>query len=197
MASTELVLPSAISSSPKKLALFAEHQRAEIAYDASGAAFLPLSGSKAGGRCVKVPPHLWHLLTFKKKKWTFDNEYIRGTWDSKTTTLHGLIYRILHPDYVPEKGRSITFENRDRLDCRETNLVLASDSDIGRNKKKRDGASSKHFGISHEGNLWVGKVKVDGVCHRVSNATEDGAVVMLTDLKQRLLGDSVRLVANV
>lgn len=113
-------------------AAWAAHLETSITLDADGDAAIALTG-KGAGMLTKVPGNLWHQLTFGHS-WSVHKGYARGTWESKGTELHCVVYKLLHPEYVRTKDLSIDHWNMIRLDNRACNLRLATRLEQSQNR---------------------------------------------------------------
>lgn len=180
----------------------ADHLATEIPRDADGHAVVQLVGDNAEGRRAKVPDHLWHKLTFKQK-WYYQRKYAEGTWQGVPgSTMHGVVWNMLYPDYVKRTGFSIDHvipENK--LDNRAENLREADKHDQARNRRKR--GPGKYPGVNQvKGGKWVGAVGVtiDGKQKRFCTPrcdTENEAAVLLNELRLKHWGPNAQLLVIV
>jgi hypothetical protein len=172
-----------------------EHASKEITKNKQGRAVIALSGENGIGMETEVPEQFWHKLTFKKK-WNYvrfkknsSDGYAAGTWEKKSCSLHYAVWKLLHPDYVPEKGISIDHvDPNKKLDNREENLRLADDSLQLSNKKKV--GEGKYPGVSRAGDdKWRGNVTYKGTRYCTPCVRDENeAARLLNELRLRVLG---------
>lgn len=156
------------------------HLRLPIPTNAHGDAVIQLSGSNARGAATLVPRQLWHFLTFNHS-WCLSGKYAQGTWNGRVVKLHHLVYTLLNPFFVFEGGISVDHVNHQELDNREDNLRAATRSMQARNKRKREGTSSKHVGVSyHPSGKWHAEFQFNRARYSVGYfATEEEALLPL------------------
>jgi hypothetical protein len=180
----------------------ASHLAQEIPRDSEGHAVIQLVGKDAEGRRAKVPDQLWHKLTFKQK-WYYQRKYAEGTWQGVPgSTMHGVIWNMLYPDYVKRPGFSIDHViTENKLDNRAENLREADKHDQARNRRKR--GSGRYVGVNQDkSGKWVGAlgVSVEGKQKRFCTPrcdTENEAAVLLNELRLKHWGPNAQLLVIV
>lgn len=182
---------------PLKAAEWNEHVARGIPRDADGDAVIALT-AKGMGKFAKVPDEHYHTLSHKKS-WSLcdKGKYARGTWKGRHTALHLIVWDLLHPGAIREKGMSV--DHRDphqTLNNLESNLRLATRSEQERNKVKRQGTTSKYKGVSfnEQSGKWIARMKVADRLHSVMCRTEDDAARAVNKMRLELLGSDAVLV---
>lgn len=173
-----------------------QHQMVNPPRNEKGQTVILLSGRRGQGFQTIVPEQLWHHLTFKRSWGLMPSGYVSGRWLGKGILLHQLVYQLLHPSYVPTRAITIDHINHERSDQSEDNLRAATHSMQARNKRKRQGASSRHIGVHKFGKLWKAEFAVDGTRFRARSGakgftfkTEAAAFEALQVLKREVLGE--------
>jgi HNH endonuclease len=164
------------------------HASKPITRDDKGVAVIHLSGKKGEGLVSRVPEHLWHKLTYKTC-WNYINPHAGGSWEGKVRHLHAVVWEMLHPDHVKQKGISIDHINPyEPLNNTADNLRLADASVQGSNKRKKKGCTSKHVGIyfSEKYNRWIVTIRHNSKVINRRTKTEEEALELLTAKKLEL-----------
>lgn len=129
-----------------------EHWEKEITRDHNGNAIIALTQ----GYVAIVDDNLWHILTYKQS-WRFSKGYAYG----RGSSMHQLVFQLLHPQHVPSKKLSIDHRNHEqKLDNRGSNLRLANASEQTYNQGRRRNTSSEYFGVHWDSGEQAWQVKV-------------------------------------
>lgn len=101
--------------------LWDAHQALPVTLDEQGLAVVALSGQAGAGKFCKVPEDLWHEITFGCS-WNLGNNCALATRKGKTTVMHQLVYKLLHPEF--DGSCDVCHVNGDTFDNRACNLKL-------------------------------------------------------------------------
>lgn len=101
------------------------------------------------------------LEKVKEHKWYYARSYVRNH--------NGSVYLShLVTGFDKEKGKAVTFKNKDRHDYRKSNLKIDTLSNIALNSKKRRNNTSNYTGVIYDKHMngWTAEIYVLGKTHK-------------------------------
>lgn len=139
------------------------------------------------GYCAYVDAADYEWLS--RWNWSLNNGYAARREKGKLIFMHREIAR-------PPKGKVVDHQNRNRMDNTRTNLLVCTPEENGRNKGKRQGASSRFRGVHYAKNWgkWCALIWFKGTHVYIGSFTDEVAAARAYDRKAvELLGESARL----
>ncbi len=121
------------------------HFSKPVTYNFDGEAIIQC-GKNTQSKMAIVDCHLWHELT--QHQWYVNRwGYAAGRHNGKTTLLHRLIWQLLHPTDTISQNMCLDHIDNNRLNCKSSNLRVVSRAVNARNKRKREGSTSRYRGV--------------------------------------------------
>lgn len=166
-----------------------EHMAREITRNENGVAIIPVvNHKKEVVAYTTVSDAIWHECM--RYSWNMGtNGYVQGYVDN-----YGKLLRLNRFVMGAADDELVDHIDHNKLNNTDENLRFSNHGNNNHNRKKKQGGTSKYFGVWKNGSMWTGEIRKDGERHYVgSYKTEEEAARAYNEKAKELYGEFAKL----